>query len=252
MPLEPAFGPIAPGPSLTTTLVERLREEIGSGRLVAGDRLPSESRIMAAFGVSRSVVREAIAALRADGLVTSHQGRGIFVAEHAGMRPFRIDPADLRTLADILRVMELRTAVEVEMAGLAAVNRTAASLRGIDQALVRMDRAIAAGDAAIEADRAFHAAIAKATRNPYFERFLQLFGELLIPRRHVRHGGGETEGRRLYLERIQEEHRAIVLAIRAKDPAAARKAARAHLAQSRNRYRRLMAGAATAPGTEGA
>jgi GntR family transcriptional repressor for pyruvate dehydrogenase complex len=246
-PLQPGFGPIAPRPSLSTTLVERLRDEIESGRLVAGDRLPSESRIVASFGVSRSVVREAIAALRADGLVTSHQGRGIFVAEHAGMRPFRIDPAGLRSLADVLQVMELRTAVEIEMAGLAAVSRTTASLRDIGRALARMDAAIAAGDAAIEADRAFHAAIAKATRNPYFERFLELFGELLIPRRHVRHGDGDAEGRRLYLERIQEEHRAILLAIEAKDPAMARKAARTHLANSRNRYRRLMARAGAVP-----
>src|ERR1700737_3852494 len=86
-----AFRPLA-ARSLTHALVERLG---------------------AAAGVSRTVVREAIAALRAEGLVVTRQGAGAIVAEGA-RRPFRIDPAALGSLREVLAVMELRTGIEVE------------------------------------------------------------------------------------------------------------------------------------------
>src|ERR1700731_3945497 len=104
--------PLAPR-SLAHALVERLSGEILSGRLAPGAQLPTEQGLIAASGVSRTVVREAIAALRAEGLVVTRQGAGAFVAE-GSRRPFRIDPAGLGSLAEVLAVMELRTGIEVE------------------------------------------------------------------------------------------------------------------------------------------
>src|SRR5215470_3815297 len=113
-----AFRPLA-SRSLAHALVERLSAEIVSGRLAAGARLPTEQELIASAGVSRTVVREAIAALRAEGLVVTRQGAGAFVAD-GSRRPFKIEPSEPGSLAEILALMELRTAIEVEAAGLAA------------------------------------------------------------------------------------------------------------------------------------
>src|SRR6516225_4671682 len=106
--------PLAPGRNLTSEVVTRISQEIRSGRLQPGTRLPTEQVLMTAMGVSRTVVREAIAALRADGLVTTRQGSGAFVAADTSRVPFRIEPEGLHSIKDVLEVMELRLAVEVE------------------------------------------------------------------------------------------------------------------------------------------
>jgi DNA-binding FadR family transcriptional regulator len=225
--------------SLAHALVERLSAEIVSGRLAPGAQLPTEQELIAASGVSRTVVREAIAALRAEGLVVTRQGAGAFVAE-GSRRPFRIDPADLDSLAEVLAVMELRTGIEVEAAGLAAERAGAADLREITAAFAAIGRAIERGDAAIDEDFAFHRSIARATRNPQFARFLEYLGRFIIPRQTIRVASGASE-RVAYLRTFQKEHLAILAAIRAKSVAKARSAMRAHLMNSRKRYRRLAA-----------
>jgi len=111
--------PLSARRSLTGELVVRLTDDITSGKIPPGSRLPTEQEMIAATGVSRTVVREAVAALRADGLVVTRQGVGAFVADHV-RRPFRVDFDESSSLRDVLNVMELRTGVEVEAAGLAA------------------------------------------------------------------------------------------------------------------------------------
>src|ERR1041384_8258091 len=83
-----AFAPLTAPRSLTHELVERLGADITSGKLAPGARLPTEQELIAATGVSRTVVREAVAALRAEGLVVTRQGVGAFGPENA-LRPFR-------------------------------------------------------------------------------------------------------------------------------------------------------------------
>ena len=114
-----AFRPLAAPRGLTQQLVTQMTGDITSGRLLPGSRLPTEKEMMSATGVSRTVVREAVACLRADGLVLVRQGVGAFVANNA-RRPFRIELEDLHSLQEVLQVMELRTGVEIEAAGLAA------------------------------------------------------------------------------------------------------------------------------------
>ncbi|HVR57783.1 MAG TPA: GntR family transcriptional regulator, partial [Pseudolabrys sp.] len=104
---------------LTAELVARLTADITSGKLPPGSRLPTEQEMIAATGVSRTVIREAVAALRADHLVVTRQGVGAFVANHV-RRPFRVDFDEHSPLREVLNVMELRTGVEIEAAGLAA------------------------------------------------------------------------------------------------------------------------------------
>jgi DNA-binding FadR family transcriptional regulator len=239
---RPLLAPLQPSRSLTEDLVRRLTDEIVGGRLQPGARLPTEQQLVEALGVSRTVVREAVAALRADGLVVTRQGVGAFVATHWQRRPFRIDPDELQSLDKLLNVMELRTGVEVEAAGLAAVRRTAAHLRRLAWALDAIDDALAHGDAAVRADFEFHCAIADATRNALFRDFLQYLGEFIIPRQSVRAMAASQQEQAAYLRRVQTEHRVIYDAIRHRDENAARDAVRAHLRNSRERYRSLRDG----------
>ena len=149
------YRPLRPQRNLSAELVERLTEEITEGRLRPGARLPTEAEMIRLFGVSRTVVREAIAAMRAVGLVESRQGAGVFVARDLMARPFLIDPNGLMSIAGVVQVMELRMGVEIEAAGLAARRRTPAQLTKIQRTLRDFDRAVAKGDAAVDADFGF-------------------------------------------------------------------------------------------------
>src|SRR5262249_4671285 len=127
--------PLGPPRNRAAEVAERLAGEIASGRIARGARLPTEQALTAALGVSRTVVREAVAALRAEGLVETRQGVGAFVVSDVQRRPFRIDPGELASLAEVVSVMELRTGVEIEAAGIAAERVNAASRAKIGKAL---------------------------------------------------------------------------------------------------------------------
>jgi GntR family transcriptional regulator, transcriptional repressor for pyruvate dehydrogenase complex len=233
--------PLSPERKLSRGLFEQLAEQIKSGRLAAGARLPTEEELSRAARVSRTVVREAVAALRADGLVVTRQGVGAFVSAAPQQAPFRIDADGMRSIGEMLHVMELRLGVEIESAGLAAERASKAQLRAISAALEAMDRAAAQGKDAIDQDLELHRAIAEATGNPQFPRFLQFIGRHLIPRRIVSGMPQSMGGREAYLKLLQEEHRGIVEAIQNHDPKAAREAMRRHLTRSVERYRKLAA-----------
>ena len=177
---------VRPARSLTHQIVERIRADIGGGALAPGARLPTEQEMIAAFGVSRTVVREAVAALRAEGLVATRQGVGAFVADDAQSRPFRIEPGGLGSIEEVLALIELRIAVEVEAAGLAAERATRADIQAIGAALKAIDAAIADGQLAVTEDIAFHHRIAAATGNSHFVRFMEFLGRFMIPRQSVR------------------------------------------------------------------
>jgi GntR family transcriptional regulator, transcriptional repressor for pyruvate dehydrogenase complex len=234
-----AFQKLPPPRNRTHELIERLSAEITGGQLEPGAKLPTEQEMMAAFGVSRTVLREAVAALRAEGLVETRQGVGAFVVSDVQRRPFRIDPDRLSSLDTIVEVMELRTGIEIEAAGIAAERATSAARARIFRALKAIDAAIERGEAAVDEDFAFHQAIAAAARNPQFTRFLEFLGRFLIPRQTVRTGLERPENLRLYLTRIQAEHERIALAIGARNPTAAREAMREHMMNSRQRYQRF-------------
>lgn len=231
--------PILPPRNLRHEVAERLATEIVSGKLPPGARLPTEQEMVAAMGVSRTVVREAVAALRAEGLVVTRQGAGAFVATDAARRPFRVAVDGLLSLREVVEVMELRTSVEVEAAGLAAERASAAARQRIARAFAAMERVIARGESGIDEDFAFHFTIAEATANPQFPRFLEYLGRFIIPRQSIRLTGRDEKGQRAYLQMILEEHRAIGDAVAAGDAAAARRAMRKHLIGSQTRYRAL-------------
>jgi GntR family transcriptional repressor for pyruvate dehydrogenase complex len=231
------FAPVQRG--LTHELASRLAADITGGKLAPGARLPTEQEMIAATGVSRTVVREAVAALRAEGLVVTRQGVGAFVADNA-RRPFRIEPSEVGSIREVLEVMELRTGIEIEAAGLAAERGSTVDFRNIAEAYEAIEQAIARDESAVEEDFAFHCSIAKATGNPKFLRFLEYLGRFIIPRQTVNLTSGGVK-RIAYLRKFQKEHRVILDAIRSKAVTQARAAMRRHLLNSRKRYQKLAA-----------
>jgi GntR family transcriptional repressor for pyruvate dehydrogenase complex len=232
---------IPPTLTLTAQLAERIGGDIRSGRLSAGERLPTEQELIAQFQVSRTVVREAMASLRTEGLIVSRQGAGVFVADNTVGRPFRIISEELRSLEEVENVLQLRLAVEVEAAGLAAGHRNKSDLQHILSCLDKIDAAIDRDETAVKEDLDFHCAISAATGNPYFERFMHFLGPVIIPRQTMRLGLSNPTERRAYIGQVQSEHHRIYAAVKNGDSDAARLHTREHLEAGRDRYRRLVA-----------
>ena len=117
MPAEPAAEPTADAPrrkprTLALELVASLGDRIRDGRISPGDKLPTEAAVMAEFGVSRTVVREALSKLQASGLVETRHGIGTFVVGLGDTAPFRIAHDQIGTLRDVIAVLELRIGIE--------------------------------------------------------------------------------------------------------------------------------------------
>lgn len=238
MDKESFLKPLRSTRSRADEIVARIAREIEDGRLAPGAKLPTEQAMATAMGVSRTVVREAVAALRAEGLIMTRQGAGAFVTADTH-RSFRIDPIGLVSLDDVISIMELRRAIEVEAAALAAGRATKADHRQMHRLLDAIDAAIDKGEGAVTEDFALHRAIAAASRNPRFADLLAFLGHHVIPRQTIRMAQQSAGDQRSYLAVIQREHRRIVDAIERGDAAAARTAMRGHLDRSLRRYRKL-------------
>ena len=179
-----------------------------------------------------------MASLRSEGLVVSRQGSGVFVADHRASRTFRIVSDVARSLTDIENVLQLRLAVEVEAAAIAAEMRSDEDLATMRRCLDAIDASVSAGHSGIEADFDFHRAISAATGNPYFERLMHSFGPAIIPPRSIRPLSETAEDRRSYMEQIQREHGRIYQAIERRNAETVRFVMREHLEGSRERHRK--------------
>jgi DNA-binding FadR family transcriptional regulator len=230
--------------TLALGLVEALGERIRDGRLATGDKLPTEAAVMAEFGVSRTVVREAISKLQASGLVETRHGVGTFVVGVGDASVFRIEPQQLGTLRDVIAVLELRIGIESEAASLAAQRRTAANLAVMREALAAFAAAVEEGRDAVAADFQFHTEVARATQNEHFTGLMATLGAQIIPRARLEPAREADPQRQAYLRRVNAEHESIYDAIAVQDADAARAAMRTHLANSRERRRRAFAGTA--------
>jgi DNA-binding FadR family transcriptional regulator len=227
--------------SLAGELFAKIEARIRSGELLPGTRLPTQKEIADSERVSRTVVREAVARLSAQGLTVSRQGSGVFVADTAQYRAFQITPEELNELADVIKLLEIRLGVETEMAGLAAARRTTADIGAIQDALQDMVELEADPVAAAKADRAFHLAIARATQNDYYVRFAEFLGLRLVPPRNLYLRNQPQSAQVAYSAKVHAEHQAIVDAIVRMDTERAREAARHHMQESLTRHSMLSA-----------
>jgi DNA-binding FadR family transcriptional regulator len=228
--------------SLALELVEVLGDRIRDGRLSPGDKLPTEADFMAEFGVSRTVVREAISKLQAGGLVQTRHGIGTFVIGLGEAAPFKLAPEQFATLRDVIAVLELRIGIETEAASLAAQRRNAANLRQMRSALDAVAAAVEEGRDAVGPDFQFHLEIARATQNTHFAELMASLGTMIIPRARLAGAQALDDAQRQYLRRVNAEHESIYDAIRNQDGDGARAAMRTHLANSRERRRRAARG----------
>ncbi len=221
--------------SLTGGLVDAIGDRVREGRWPAGSKIPTEGAIMSEFGVSRTVVREAISRLQAAGMVETRHGVGTFVLSQGEGSSFRIMTPQLATLREVIAVLELRIAVETEGAALAALRRTPGNLTAIRRALEAFTTAALAGRDAVGQDFQFHLEIARATQNANFASIMTTLGGSMIPRARLKDAEGSGPERQSYLLRVNAEHENILRAIERQDPESARAAMRTHLANARER-----------------
>lgn len=227
---------------LSDRLAALLAEQIDSGSLRPGDRLPTELQFAQAHGVSRTVVREALHQLKSRHMVVARQGSGVFVAPQPLHRALAFDPSVLGSVEAVVQVVELRRVIESETAALAAERASRAQLAAIRRALKAIDRAVAAGSDGVAEDLAFHQAIGAATGNPQFTLLLGFLEQYLREGMRITRANEARSDE--FMEAVRREHRAIADAIAARDPALARRRAREHLAHSE---KRLIDGGVIAP-----
>ncbi|MET0541680.1 MAG: FadR/GntR family transcriptional regulator [Variovorax sp.] len=217
-------------------LVDDLGDKIRSQALRPGDKLPTESEIMLAYGVSRTVVREALSRLKAGGLVETRHGIGTFVLQPRAGGVFQLEPGELAASVDVLAVLELRISLETESAGLAAGRRTQDQLMAMRQALDDFEHNVTVAGDTVAPDFRFHLQIAQATGNPYFADIMSHLGTTIIPRTRISAIRNLDRGT-AYLSSVNREHEEIYAAIARRDPESARAAMRIHLTNSRERLR---------------
>lgn len=228
--------------NLAEFVVERVNEQIASQALKPGDRLPTESKLMVALGVSRTVVREGISRLQAGGVIETRHGIGSFVLAPR-VETFGIDMVPATTLRDVLSVLELRISLETECAGLAAQRAQPEDAARIRAALEAIETTGRNGGDSVQADLQFHIAVARATGNRYFVDILTQMGTALIPRKRIDSAGIAHADPKAYLALVNLEHESILDAIARHDADGARAAMRMHLSNSRERLRRANHGA---------
>lgn len=221
------FSPVVAGARLADQVADQLAAGIRAGQLGAGEKLPTEARLVQEFQVSRTVVREAISRLKSLGLVDSRQGSGVYVSARKRYTPLDFDERHSGSQAAVVQMAEVRRGLEAEAAALAAERRSSADLRRMKQAVAALERVVRAGADGVEEDLDFHRAIAHASHNPF------LIGTLDYLAQFMRGAIGVTranESRRAdFAAQVRSEHAAVLEAIEAGEPARARQAAARHM-----------------------
>lgn len=225
--------------SMADALYAKLEAGIVAGAMLPGSQMPTQKVIAEEERVSRTVVREAVARLEAQGLVVSRQGSGVYVAEDARYRAFQVTRNELSELSDVIRLLETRLAIEAEMAAFAAARRTTEDIATMRGALRHMADVSDDPVAAAAADVEFHLAIARATRNDYFVRLIDFLGLRLVPPRNLYLRNQPAEAHQAYVAKVRGEHEAILDAIVRMEVSRARQAAWDHMQESLNRHSEL-------------
>jgi DNA-binding FadR family transcriptional regulator len=220
------------GPHLSTLVASSISREIAQGRLKPGDQLPTEQALSQTFGVSRNVVREAIARLRSEGRVWSQQGRGAFVADVQNTTVLTIDHDSLNDADAFKNLFEIRGILEVEIAAIAARRRTEADIAAMTQALATMAAAPYGSVTWLRTDLEFHRTVAGATQNAYMAPFLMFASERV--RDSILASGHQQRSDDLASITLGE-HQRILDAIASGDADGARLAMAEHLAGAARR-----------------
>jgi GntR family transcriptional repressor for pyruvate dehydrogenase complex len=220
---EAMFAQVAREPRLSDKVAEMMLDTILSRRLQVGDRLPSERELGEQFGVSRTVVREAVRALVAKGVIEVRSGSGLRVAAVDAAAVTESMSLYLRGGAlDFEKVHEVRALLEVHIAGVAAERATDADLARLREVHERMERERADVEAAARDDLEFHRVIAGATQNDLYLLLMDSIGAALIDIRRENLGSGSAP-------MTLSQHESVLDRVAAGDADGAREAMAAHL-----------------------
>lgn len=175
MPFDPPFEPLA-RQHLGESVAQKMAEWIQQKRLLPGDRLPSENEMIERFGVARTVIREAIAKLRALGIVEVYQGKGAFVAE----LPIELLLSRIRRLQPTQdggqHLWEVREMLELQVVALAVERCSMTDIAALEKALEQAGKALEQNLNGADEDAHFHLLLARAAHNPVLE---DIVGEIL-------------------------------------------------------------------------
>lgn len=217
---------------LSDQIFDRIFGAILNGEFPENSKLPTEVELAARFGVSRTVIREALARLREDGVVISRQGAGTFVKRQPNTAILGFRP--MASISDIIRCFEFRIAMEGEIAFMAALRSDPSGIDQVGKALESLEAIIKQGGVGAVADYDFHLAVANASRNGFFVSVMESlrphidFGMHLARSLSLRKPASRVHD-------VQGEHALIFQAIKEGDAERARNAMRAHIENARTR-----------------
>ncbi|SHM68416.1 DNA-binding transcriptional regulator, FadR family [Pseudomonas asturiensis] len=235
--MEHTASPKGRRSSLTQQLVAEFSRRIREGEIQSGEKLPTEQVIIRETGVSRTVVREAMSRLQAEGLVETRHGIGTFVVDASEVRTTQSDEPSIGAPGDAVAIIELRLSLEPEAAALAAQRRTPEQLSAIRQALDELHRCVKTGQNTLQADHEFHRRISLCTANSFFTDVMNQLGSSILPR--TRSGFGNIASLKVeddpHIQQREQEQ--VFDAIAHQDRDAARAAMRLHLINSLQRLR---------------
>jgi GntR family transcriptional repressor for pyruvate dehydrogenase complex len=217
---------------LVDRVFDQLLERIRSGNYPPDSRLPGEHELAAMLGVSRPVIRDALARLRDQGMVYARQGAGTFVSAH-GSPIAQLAYAPVKTIADIQRCYEFRLTIEPAAAYFAAKRRDDAAIQKIAAALADLREATSHQLHRTDADFNFHRAVTEAANNHYYTASMDALKAHIAVGMHLH--GLSLLGPRQGLEQVFQEHNAIYKAIAEGRAEEARNLMQAHLEGSRDR-----------------
>jgi GntR family transcriptional regulator, transcriptional repressor for pyruvate dehydrogenase complex len=220
----------------------KLRSEIVNGSLRPGDQLPGHRELAATYGVSLGSAREAISMLIGDGLIETRAGRGTFVAEPSRLPVGVVAPVTRKEVEELIEAREL---LGLSIVAMAAERASAEQVARLREAVDKMQAVVSDAVAYPEADVEFQLAVAEAAGNRFVLSAMQDIRSLM--RRDMELSASVGIRRFGSLQFSVDAHRALVDAIEAGDPDAARKA----LFEIMNRHHEFVIGLyAFAPPTE--
>ncbi|MBV8259745.1 MAG: FadR family transcriptional regulator [Paraburkholderia sp.] len=219
-------------PNMPARIYSDILNRIIEGEYKEGERLPTEHMLAERFATSRPTVREALAQLRADGIIATRHGSGTTVMRRPDPDVRRFAP--LETLSDIRRCYEYRAVVESGAASLAAQKADDEDIAAIRREWDNLQTIIETSGIGAKDDFAFHMAVARASKNQFFITALSGIQEQMVFSMNLSRNLSlvkSIERQRL----VQQEHLEVLEAIQARDAVRASTAMRAHLERAVNR-----------------
>ncbi|WP_240416296.1 FadR/GntR family transcriptional regulator [Paenibacillus periandrae] len=210
-------------------IADQIKEQIVSGQLKPGEKLPSAKELSERFQVGRSTLREALSALKAMGLVEIHQGEGSYVRSIESQDvDLPVFDALLMNRETVIELIEARKALEISNAALAAEKRNAEDIAKLEDIIRNMENFLGNEQEGERSDLLFHLTLAQAAHNSIMARMIDSISTqmqtAIRETRRLQMYANKTVSKQLW-----EEHKAIFEAIRDQEPAAAQEAMRKHL-----------------------